>query len=80
MSQSAAGAVVTAFLEGEAVPAAEGGCLPDVFEVTVRAEPPAVKAGPAPEIDGEVRHPAVTSVLLCIERCTEGINPIRILV
>jgi len=52
----ATGAVVTAFLEGETVPAAESGRTLDVFEVTV----PAVKAGPAPEIDGEVRHPGGT--------------------
>ncbi|SAI88667.1 hypothetical protein MBBA_1816 [Methanoculleus bourgensis] len=56
----APGAVVTAFLEGEAVFATERGRPLDVFEVAVRTESPAVEAGPAPEIDGEMRHPAGT--------------------
>jgi hypothetical protein len=31
-----------------------------VFEVAVRTESPAVEAGPAPEIDVEMRHPSGT--------------------
>ena len=62
----ALGAVVAAFLEGQAVPAAEcpGGFY--AFEVAVLAEPPAVHPCPSSDIHRELSHLLVHYSSRCV--------------